>query len=90
MHGRDRRFVTSLLRDRFTPAVVTARNILGTHKNSAVCPFTDRNVLRGLRKLEDTRDIDFVIQNFGTGACGVVIGANDHRMDFCLVHITAK
>ena len=41
MDGRDRRFVTSLLRDRFMPAVVTARNTPGTHNNSAVCPFSE-------------------------------------------------
>ena len=29
MRGRDRRFVTSLVRDRFMPAVVTARNTPG-------------------------------------------------------------
>ena len=51
----------------------------------------DRDVLRRLRKMEDTRDIDFVtFEILGTGACGFVIGANDHRMDFCLVHNIAK
>ena len=46
MHGRDRRFVTSLLRDIFMPAVVTAMNTPGTHNNSAVCPFSGgRDVL---------------------------------------------
>ena len=40
MHGRDRRFVTSLLRDRFMSAVVIARNTPGTHNNSAVYPFS--------------------------------------------------
>ena len=29
-------------------------------------------------------------RNLGTGACGVVFGANDHRMVFCLVHNIAK
>ena len=52
--------MTSLLRDRFIPAVVTARNTLGTHNNSAVCPFSEMGVLRRLRKMEDTRDTDFV------------------------------
>ena len=41
MHGNDRRFVTLLLRDIFMPAVETARNISGTHNNSAVCPFSE-------------------------------------------------
>ena len=40
--------MTSILRDRFMPAVVTARNTPGTHNDSAVY----RDVLR--------RDIDFV------------------------------
>ena len=34
-HGRDRHFVTSHLRDRLIPAVVTTRNTPGTHFNSA-------------------------------------------------------
>ena len=29
-------------------------------------------------------------RNLGTGAWSVVLGANDHRMDFCLVHNIAK
>ena len=29
-------------------------------------------------------------QMLGTGACCVVIGATDHRMDFCLMHNIAK
>ena len=73
MHGRDRRFVTSLLRDRFMPAVVTARNTPDTHNNSAVCLFSEPGMYCDC-----------------TSACGVVIGANDHRMEFCLVHNIAK
>ena len=30
------------------------------------------------------------LSSLGTGACCVAIGANDHRMDFCLVHNIAK
>ena len=62
MHGRDRRFVTSRLRDRVMLAVVTARNTPGTFNNSAECPFNhgDMDNLRRLRKMEDTRDVDFV------------------------------
>ena len=29
-------------------------------------------------------------RNLGTSGCGVVIGANVHRMDFCLVHTIAE
>ena len=38
------------------PAIVPARNTLVTHYNSAVCPFSEI----GVKKMEDTRDIDFV------------------------------
>ena len=40
-HSRDRHFVTSHLRDRLKPAVVTARNTPGTHNNSATGPFSE-------------------------------------------------
>ena len=37
-------FMMSILRDRFTPAVVTAKNTPGTHNNSAVCPFNETGI----------------------------------------------
>ena len=40
-HGQDRHSVTSYLRDRLMPAVVTARNTPGTHNNSATGPLSE-------------------------------------------------
>ena len=41
--------------------------------------------------MKNTRDIHFVnFPNLDTGACGVVIDANVHRMDFCLAHTIAE
>ena len=66
MRGRDRRFVTSLLRDRFMPVVVTARNTPVTYNNagrSNVSVQGDRDVLRWLRKVKETRDL-FYFRNW--------------------------
>ena len=41
-------------------------------------------------QVEDTRDIDYVTFVMGTGACGVVVAVNEHRMNFCLVHSIVK
>ena len=41
-HERDRHFVTSHLRDRLMPAVLTARNAPGSHNNAATGPFSEK------------------------------------------------
>ena len=39
--------------------------------------------------MKDTRDINYVtFVIWGTGACGVVIAVNEHRMNFFLVHMS--
>ena len=43
-HGRDRHSVTSHLRDRLMPPVLTARNTPVTHDNSATGPFSERGM----------------------------------------------
>ena len=79
-------FCDVTLRDRFMPEVVTVRNASGTNKISAACP----GMQRWLKHEEHTRYWFCDFRNLGTGACGVVTGANVHRMDFCLAHITAE
>ena len=80
-------FCDVTLRVRFMPVVVTVRNASSTHKISAA----RRSVMLGLLKHEEhTRYWFCDFRNLGTGACGVVIGANVHRMDFCLAHIIAE
>ena len=83
MHGRDRHFVSSLLRKRFMPAVVTARNTPGTHNQQCVRSVRQGCTATGKENGGHTRYL-------GSGACSLVIGAKDHRMDFCLVHNIAK
>ena len=46
-HDRDQHSVTSHLRDRLLPAVVTARNIPGTRNNSATGPFSETGICCG-------------------------------------------
>ena len=67
----------------FMPVVVTVRNASSTHKVSASWCW---DVLRWLNYEEHTRYWFCDFRNLGTGACGVVTGANVHRMDFCLAH----
>ena len=70
------------LRDRFMPVVGTVRNASSTQW----C----WDVLRWLKHEEHTRYWFCDFRNLGTGACGVVIGANAHRVDFCLAHTIAE
>ena len=73
------------------PVVVTVRNALSTHKISATCLLSDAGMCCDGKNMTNTRDIDFVtFENLGTGACGVVIGANVYRMDLCLAHTIAE
>ena len=83
-------FCDITLRDRFMPVVVTVRNASSTHKISAACLLCDVGMCCYGLNMKNTRDIDFVTRNLGTGACGVVIGANVLRMDFCLAHTLAE
>ena len=42
-------------------------------------------------QMEDTRDIDYVtFVTWGTGACGVDVALNVHRLNFILVHSIVK
>ena len=79
------------LRDRFMPMVVTVRNASSTHKISAACLLSDAGMCRKrLNHEEHSRYWFCDFRNLGTGACGVFIGAKDHRMDFCLAHTIAE
>ena len=79
--------VTSLLHDRFMPAVVIARNKHGTHNNSTVCPFSVTGMYAAVKKNGGhTRYLICDFRNLGTA----VSGANDHRKDFCLMHNIGK
>ena len=40
-HCQDRHYVTAHLQDKLMPAVLTARNISGTHNNSATSPISE-------------------------------------------------
>ena len=40
--------------------------------------------------MEDMQDIDCDFCNLGTGACGVVIAVNEHRLNFFLAHSIVK
>ena len=57
-------------------------------------PMNSRSPERTLYQLSyrgRSRDSDFVnFEILGTGACGVVIGGNVHRMDICLAHTVAE
>ena len=46
-HSRDRHSVTSHLRDRLMPAVMTASNTHGTHNNSTTGPFIETRMCCG-------------------------------------------
>ena len=48
------------------------------------------DLLRWLKHEEHTRYWFCDFRNLGTGVCGVVIGANVHRMDFCLAHTISE
>ena len=80
-------FCDVTLPDRFMPVVMTVRNASSTHKISAAYLFSDAGIWL---KHEHTRYWFRDFQNLGTGACGVVIGANFHRMNFCLAHTIAE
>ena len=60
-HGRDWRSVTSHLRDRLMPAVVTAGNTPVTHNSSATGPFSETGTCCGSKSK--------ALRNLGTGGC---------------------
>ena len=70
-------FCDVTLRDRLMPVVMTVRHASSTHKISAQWCW---DVLRWLKHEEHTRYWFCAFRNLGTGVCGVVIGANVHRM----------
>ena len=74
------------------PVVVTVKNASSTHKISAECLLSGAEMCCDGKIMKNTRDIDFVtfeIWVLVLAAC-VVIGANVHRMDFCLAHTIAE
>ena len=70
--------------------VVTARNTPDTHNNLATGPFSETGIW--IMQMEDTWDIDIAYVTFvmSTGACGVVVSINFHRMNFFFAHSIVK
>ena len=80
-------FYDVTLRVSFMPVAVTVRNVSSTHKSQQrICSV----MLGWLKHEEYTRFWFCDFRNLGTGACGVVIGANIHRMNFCLAYTIAE